>query len=219
MPSVLHASGASFRLASVRAPHGSFIVVLRPLPRFTLSACLAVLTLSVYHTFSGLSRVFRLSRFVSESKLRQPLDVLDYSTFPVVCQELFSWSENFALSDRSSLLRRRRYALHSTAVSGRSVPQSVTNSILTAFRPCYAVSGVYVQSMTSGVPLSRRRFIDCLHDTTLCAFCQARFFTFSAVIYLQSCFLLRFRYLSFLLIADFHYILRIFQTILIFRPE
>ena len=169
-------------LLSVRAPHGSFTVVLRPLPRFTLSACLAVLTLSVYHTFGVLSRTFFN---VPDSFLNQ--NAVNLLTLWIIAHlELFV--KNFF-------------------------------RLLTAFRPCYAVSGVYVQSMTSGVPLSRRRFIDCLHDTTLCAFCQARFFTFSAVIYLQSCFLLRFRYLSFLLIADFHYILRIFQTILIFRPE
>nr|DAN85578.1 MAG TPA: hypothetical protein [Caudoviricetes sp.] len=71
-----------------------------------------------------------------------------------------------------------------TAVSGRPVSQSVTNSILTASRLCYAVSGVYVQSMPFGVPLSRRRFIDCLHDTIRRAVCQQVFFAFSCILWL-----------------------------------
>ena len=127
-------------LLSVRAPHGSFTVVLRPLPRFTLSACLAVLTLSVHHTFGVLSRTF----------FNVPDSFLNQNAVNLLTLWIIAHSELFV----KNFFR-----------------------LLTAFRRA-AVSGVYVQSMTSGVPLSRRRFIDCLHDTTLCAFCQARFFTF-----------------------------------------
>jgi hypothetical protein len=95
-----------------------------------------------------------------KSKRRHSLDTADYSTFETVCQELFSWPENFVLSGRSSLLHRAampcpywfRLCAPLTDVSVRPVSQSVTNSILTASRPCYAVSGVPSSQCRSGVP-------------------------------------------------------------------
>lgn len=166
-----------------------FILVLRPVSRFTLPAFACLLTFkSISHFRLFVKWEFRSFRFWLESKYRRSLDVSDYSTFEAVCQELFSWPENFVLSGRSSLLHRAampcpywfRLCAPLTDVSVRPVTQSVTNSILTASRPCYAVSGVYVQSMPFGVPLSRRRFIDCLYDTIRRAICQQVFFAFLA---------------------------------------
>ena len=65
-----------------------------------------------------------------------------------------------------------------TAVSGRPVSQSVTNSILDGF-PSVLCRFRRLRPVNA-VRRSRRRVIDCLHDTICRAVCQQVFFAFLA---------------------------------------
>lgn len=68
-----------------------FILVLRPVSRFTLPAFACLLTFkSISHFRLFVKKNFRSLQSVSESKRRHSLDTPDYSTFETVCQELFS---------------------------------------------------------------------------------------------------------------------------------
>lgn len=96
------------RLSACIRPRSAwfFILVRRPVSRFTLPVR-SPLDIQEHITFSAVCQVeSSLFQSVPESKRHHSLDTTDYSTFETVCQELFSWPENFVLSGRSSLLHR-----------------------------------------------------------------------------------------------------------------